>query len=74
MKIQLNRLAFPALAAFLLLVSCTESKTTSQEETQIKSMDSTSRSIKENTEKLDAQTKKVEESLEKLDKEFETTN
>ena len=74
MKDQLKRLAIPALAAFVLLVSCKESKTTSQEEQQITRMDSTSRSIKENTEKLDAQTKKVEESLEKVDKEFETTN
>lgn len=70
----LKRLAFPALAVIIMSTSCSESKTTSAEETRIKTMDSTSRSIKENTEKLDAQTKKVEESLEKLDTEFETNN
>ncbi len=74
MNYYVRKIALPALAAFLMFASCTESKTTSEEETEIKTMDSTSRAIKENTEKLDAQTKKVEESLEKLDTEFETNN
>jgi len=52
--------------------SCTETKTNTQEQTEINKMDSTSKVLKENKEKLEEQTKKVEESLEKLDKEFET--
>jgi len=74
MNAHLKKFALPALAILLTAMSCTESKTTSQEETEIKTMDSTSRTIKENTEKLDEQTKKVEASLEKLDTEFETNN
>ena len=74
MNYHLKKLVLPALAIMIAAVSCTESKTTTQEETEIKTMDSTSRTIKENTEKLDEQTKKVEASLEKLDTEFETNN
>ncbi len=74
MNYYVKKIALPAIASFLMLVSCSESKTTTQEETEIKTMDSTSRTIKEKTDKLDAQTKKVEESLEKLDTEFETNN
>lgn len=56
-------------------VACTENKTSNtKEEAEIKTMDSTSKAVKENTEKLEDQTKKVEESLEKLDKEFENNN
>ena len=62
----------PILVATILLSSCTESKTSSKEETEIHTMDSTTKVIEENTEKLEDQTKKVEESLEKLDKEFES--
>ena len=42
--------------------------------TEIETMDTTSKVVKENIDKLEDQTKKVEESLEKLDKEFDTTN
>jgi peptidoglycan hydrolase CwlO-like protein len=60
-----------AMAAFS---SCEEKTTTSTEEqTQINSMDSTAKVVSEQKEKLEEQTKKVEESLEKLDKEFDTT-
>ncbi|HMJ48035.1 MAG TPA: hypothetical protein VK498_11945 [Ferruginibacter sp.] len=59
-------------AAFIFASSCTESKTNTREETEIKTMDSTSKVLKENREKLEEQTKKVEASLEKIDKEFET--
>lgn len=59
-------------ATIILASSCTETKTNTQEESQINTMDSTSKVLKENTEKLEEQTKKVEEFLEKLDKEFET--
>ncbi len=57
-----------------LLISCSDNKTTTQEKTEIETMDSTSKVVKENIDKLEDQTKKVEESLEKLDKEFDTTN
>jgi hypothetical protein len=64
-----------AFAVMMLAASCTESKTDSKkEEIEIKSMDSTSKAVKENLNKLEEQTKKVEESLEKLDKEFENSN
>ncbi len=59
------------LVAVFTTTSCMEKKTNTQEEIEIKSMDSTSKVIKENTEKLEDQTKKVEASLEKLDKEFD---
>ncbi len=62
------------LAAVFTTSSCMEKKTNKQEEIEIKSMDSTAKVIKENTEKLEDQTKKVEASLEKLDKEFENDN
>lgn len=60
-------------AVFIMGSSCTESKTNTEEETQISEMDSTSKLVKENIDKMEDQTKKVEESLEKLDKEFDTT-
>jgi septal ring factor EnvC (AmiA/AmiB activator) len=60
-------------AAVLMITSCTDSKVTAEEETQVKMMDSTSEVIKDTTAKLEDQTKKVEEDLEKLDKEFEDT-
>lgn len=70
-----TRLLTPiVLAALLTTASCVEKKTNTEEEVRIKSMDSTSKVIKENTEKLEDQTKKVEASLEKLDKEFESDN
>ena len=64
----------PAFAVLIMIFSCTETKTGTEEESEIKTMDSTSRVLKENTDKLEDQTKKVEASLEKLDAEFETTN
>lgn len=57
------------IACMLSVAACTDRKTTTTEETEIKRMDSTSKVIKENTDKLDDQTRKVEESLEQLDKE-----
>ena len=70
----MKRMALPAFAAILVLSSCTETKTTTVEQTEITTMDSTTKVIKENNEKLEEQTKKVEESLEKLDTEFENKN
>ena len=58
--------------AVILASSCTESKTNTEEKTEINKMDSTAKTVKETTEKLEDQTKKVEESLEKIDEEFET--
>ena len=68
----MKRIAAVVVAAFIMASSCTETKTNTQEQTEINKMDSTSKVLKENKEKLEEQTKKVEESLEKLDKEFET--
>jgi hypothetical protein len=66
--------ALAALAIVFSLASCSDSKSDPKEEAEIKSMDSTSKVVKENKEKLDDQTKKVEESLEKLDDQFDSTN
>jgi len=63
-----------AFAILIIASSCTETKTNTQEQTKINTMDSTSGLVKENTDKLEEQTKKVEESLEKLETEFETNN
>jgi len=66
-----NKLGLVAFAAICLAGSaCTEQKKSSQEEIEIKTMDSTSNSIKSSADKLEDQTKKVEASLEKLDNEF----
>ena len=70
----IKRMAPLAFAAFIIASSCTETKTNTQEQTEINTMDSTSALLKENTDKLEVQTKKVEESLEKLDTEFEPNN
>ena len=71
-----NYSKFFITACFMLVLSsmsCSQKKSNSREETEISSMDSTARAVKENTRKLEEQTKKVEASLEQLDKEFETT-
>ena len=74
MRVHIKRLVPLTFVAVLLAASCTEKKTNTQEQVQINSMDSTSKVLKENSEKLEDQTKKVEASLEKLDKEFESDN
>ena len=68
----IKRIVPLAFALAIMATSCTETKTNTQEQTEIKAMDSTSKTLKETTDKLEDQTKKVEASLEKLDKEFET--
>jgi len=70
----MKQMAAFIVIAFIMASSCTESKTNTQEQTEINKMDSTSKVLKENKEKLEEQTKKVEESLEKIDKEFETND
>ena len=70
----MKRMSAFVFAAFIIAASCTETKTNTEEQTEINKMDSTSKVIKENKEKLEEQTKKVEESLEKIDKEFETND
>jgi len=70
----IKRMAPLAFAAFVMASSCTETKTNTQEQAEINTIDSSSRILKENTDKLEAQTKKVEESLEKMDTEFENNN
>lgn len=68
-----NKLVFLAIAGLCIsFAACSEQKTTNQEEIEIKTMDSTSKSVKETSDKLEEQTKKVEASLEKLDNEFQT--
>ncbi len=68
-----NKLVLVAFAGlFISFSACTEQKKSSQEEIEINTMDSSSKSIKENSDKLEEQTKKVEASLEKLDNEFKT--
>jgi len=61
------------LFGIILLSSCSETKT-NEEKIQISTMDSTSKVLKEQSDKLEDQTKKVEASLEKMDKEFESNN
>ena len=75
----MNLITQRSFTAFLLvatlMTACTETKTkNSQEEIEIKQMDSTAKAVKEQTKDLEDQTKKVEESLEKLDKEFDNQN
>ncbi len=74
MNLYIKKMAPLAFAAVIMAFSCSESKTNTEEKTKINTMDSISKTLKENTDKLEDQTKKVETSLEKLDKEFETTN
>ncbi|RYY68766.1 MAG: hypothetical protein EOO13_11415 [Chitinophagaceae bacterium] len=72
MKHFIKTILIAGTISLLGISACSENKTAStQEEIEIKRMDSTSKAVKESTEKLEDQTKKVEESLEKLDKEFE---
>jgi hypothetical protein len=68
MSSYLKKMALPAFAIAITLLACDESKTTKEEQVEITRMDSTSETVKQQTEKLDDQTRKVEESLEKLDK------
>jgi septal ring factor EnvC (AmiA/AmiB activator) len=72
MTYYIKRVTCLAFTAAILASSCTESKTNTEEKIEINKMDSTSKTVKETTDKLEDQTKKVEESLEKIDKEFET--
>jgi hypothetical protein len=67
MIFHLKKMAFPAFAAIIILSSCTEPKTTPEEQAEISKMDSTATAAKEAREKLENQTQKVEASLEKLD-------
>ncbi len=70
----IKRMAPLVFVAVIMASSCSETKTKSKEETEINTMDSTSKELKVNTEKLEDQTRKVEESIEKLDAEFEENN
>ncbi len=74
MKHTIKPLSFLFFVTILFAASCTQNKTTTLEQTEIKTMDSTSKSLKETSEKLEDQTKKVESSLEKLDTEFKDSN
>ena len=67
---QNKQVLLASVGCCLCISACSEQKKTSQEEVEVRTMDSTSRSIKESADKLDEQTKKVEASLEQLDNEF----
>jgi hypothetical protein len=64
-----------AATLFIISIGCyacndtTSTTTTTEEKTEIRTMDSSSKVVEQNTNKLEEQTKKVEESLEKVDKE-----
>jgi hypothetical protein len=74
MKMKPLKAIITVLMATALGSSCNSSSTTTKEEVEIKTIDSSSKAVKENRKKLDDQTKKVEASIEKLDKEFDTTS
>ncbi len=61
----IKRMAPLAFAAFSIASSCTDTKTNTQEQTEINTMDSTSALLKENADKLEDQTKKVEPTTKK---------
>lgn len=56
------------------LFSCSNQKTTSEEEVKIERMDSVSKNLKKSSAELEDQTEKVEKALEDVDKEFENNN
>ena len=59
MNLYFKKMALLAFSAILVVSSCTETTTTTtKEETEITTMDSTTKVLKENTDKLDEQTKK----------------
>jgi hypothetical protein len=64
----------PFVFVSMFVLACSENTTTTDEKVEIRSMDSTSKVLKDNTGRLEDQTKKVEASLEKLDNEFENDN
>jgi septal ring factor EnvC (AmiA/AmiB activator) len=70
----IKRITTLAFAAVIISSSCSDSKTNTEEQTQLNTMDSTSKAVKESTDKLQDQTSKVEASLEKLDSEFKSNN
>ncbi len=64
----------PLAFALIIFSSCSESKTSTQEQAQINTMDSTAKAAKETADKMADQTSKVEASLDKLDAEFKSNN
>ena len=74
MNTYIKRMLSLACAGLLLFSSCSDKTSNKEEETEISVMESTSKAVKDSTDKLEEQTKKVEEALEKLDKEFQDTN
>jgi len=63
----------PVFLSIILLSSCSETKAT-EETTQIRTMDSTSRVLKKQSNKLQEQTEKVAISIEKMEEEFKSTD
>ena len=74
MLLYIKKFGVLAFALILMLSSCTESTTSAEEKVKINTMDSTSKAVKENTDKLEEQTRKVEASIEKTDSEFKPDN
>lgn len=65
-------IVFLSLAS-IMMTSCSDSNASPEEKAEIDKMDSTSKAVKDSTERLEEQTRKVEDALEKLDNEFEST-
>lgn len=63
----------PVALVMFILISCSDSKLSAEEQSRLSEMDSTEKTIEQRTKELEEQTKKVEASLEKLDEEFTTT-
>jgi peptidoglycan hydrolase CwlO-like protein len=74
MLLYIKKIGALAFAFVLMLSSCTESTMSAEEKIEINAMDSTSKAVKENTDKLEEQTRKVEASIEKTDSEFKPDN
>jgi len=74
MLLYIKKIGVLAFTLVLMLSSCTESTTSAEEKIEINTMDSTSKAVKENTDKLEEQTRKVEASIEKTDSEFKAGN
>ncbi|HEX6914726.1 MAG TPA: hypothetical protein VF145_05770 [Chitinophagaceae bacterium] len=72
MKWYLKRSLYTAVFATILACSCSDSKTSPEEEKEITEMDSVSRAVEDSTKRLKEQTDRVEEKLEKLDNEFKS--
>jgi tellurite resistance protein len=65
-----KKILLPACLAMMIIISCSDSKMSAEEQARINTMDSTSKAVEQRKNELEEQTRKVEESLEQLDEEF----